>query len=106
MQSSSESQFHPVVRVLQLAEQNPCYLPSFDERVALDVAAVTCTMIELCCVKQLRAAMPTSPTLLQRIAAVRKLLGAGRLRLPRYVRTYVSGLIWKYVHMIDMHVYT
>ncbi len=62
------------MKILLRLEESPSYYPSFDERVALDVAAVTCTIIELCCVKQLRVAMPTNPTLFQRISTIRKLL--------------------------------
>ena len=48
----------------------------------MDVTAVTCTVVEMCCVRQLRAATPANATLLQRVGAIKKLLKSGKLKLP------------------------
>ena len=85
VQISSELSSHPVVRVLDRLEECPRYYPSYEERVALDVAMVVCTMLEMCCTKQLRAATPTSPSSVQRIACIRKLVATGQLCIPRCV---------------------
>ena len=76
-----------MVRVLECLEACPDYYPSFEERVAMDVAQVACTMLELCCMKQLRSAMPHPSCPAQRISCVRKVLATGLLRIPRCVAT-------------------
>ena len=76
---------HLVLETLQRQRENPAYYPSFEERVAIDIAAVTCTVVEMCCVKQLRTALSSPAGLLERIGIIRKLLGSGQLRLPRCV---------------------
>ena len=43
----------------------------------------TCTVIEMCCWRQLRAAMPANPSLLQRVSTIRRLLKNGQLQLKR-----------------------
>ena len=78
-----ESKPPTVVDVLTMQEDNPAYYPSFEDRMAIDIVAVTCTVIEMCCWRQLRAAMPASSSLLQRVATIRKLLKNGQLQLKR-----------------------
>ena len=79
----SESKSPTVIDVLAMQEENPAYYPSFEDRVAIDIVAVTCTMIEMCCWRQLRAAMPANPSLLQRVSVIRRLLRNGQLQLKR-----------------------
>jgi len=59
------------------------YFPSFEERVAMDVAQVACTMLELCCIKQLRSAIPHPSSPAHRIICIRKVLATGLLKVPR-----------------------
>jgi len=69
-----------VTDVLQKQRENPSFYPSFEERVSIDITAVVCTVIEMCCVRHLRAAMPTNAGLLERVSTIRRLLK--RLHLP------------------------
>ena len=71
------------ITALQRQEEVPGHLPSFEERVAIDITAVVCTVIEMCSMKQLRAAIPANATLLQRVTSIRKLLKSGQLRLSQ-----------------------
>ena len=72
-----------VIDVLMMQGENPGYYPSFEDRVAIDIVAVTCTVIEMCCWRQLRASMPADPSLLQRVSTIRRLLKNGQLQLKR-----------------------
>lgn len=71
-----------VINVLQKQQENPFIYPSFEERVAVDITAMICTVIEMCCVKQLRVAMSTNAGLLERVSTTRKLIKSGQLHLP------------------------
>ena len=75
----------PATRVQAALERmrvDPSHYPSFEERMGIDVTAVLCTVIELCCMRQLRAAIPINATLTQRVGTIKKVLKSGQLKLP------------------------
>ncbi len=67
---------------LEQLKRDPSYYPSFEERVGLDVTAVVCTVVQLYCMRQLRAAIPIDATLPMRVGTIKKLLKSGQLKLP------------------------
>ena len=71
-----------MIDVLQKQQEDPSMYPSFEERVAVDITALICTVIEMCCVKQLRVAMATNAGLLERVLTIRRLMKSGQLHLP------------------------
>ncbi len=78
----------PASRVQGALERlDSSHYPSFEERVGLDVTAVVCTVVQLCCMRQLRAAIPINATLQKRVAIIKKLLKSGQLKLPSYVHS-------------------
>ena len=79
----NESKPPTIIDVLTQQEESPAYYPSFEDRVGIDIVAVTCTVIEMCCWRQLRAAMPANPSLLQRVSTIRRLLKNGQLQIKR-----------------------
>ena len=79
----------PLLEALKRQRDNPSFCPSINDRMATDVTSAVCTVIELCCVKQLRAAIHFGAGLLERISVIRQLLSSGQLQLPRYVCMYV-----------------
>ena len=73
-----------VLEALTKQRENSSFLPSFEERVAIDISAVACTMIEICCIKHLRASLPAHASLLERMTTIRRLMKSGQLHIPRY----------------------
>ena len=88
-----------IIDVLTLQEENPAYYPSFEDRVGIDIMAVTCTMIEMCCWRQLRAATPTNPSLLQRVSTIRRLIKNGQLQVKRLAVEDLDGCFVLYSKM-------
>ena len=83
MLSEASASPSSLLAALERQRSDPLFVPSFSSRVAIDVASVVCTVIELCCVKELRAATRANPSLLERVRVIRQLLNTGQLRLPR-----------------------
>ena len=73
----------PLVDVLEHQRDDPLFSPSLEERVTIDIASATVTVVELCCIKELRVATRTNASLLERVRAIRTLLSSGQLHLPR-----------------------
>lgn len=74
----------PLVTLLQRLDSDPTFYPSLEERVMIDVASATATVIEMCCMRELRVATRTNASLLERVTVIRSTLHHGQLRLPRY----------------------
>lgn len=71
--------------ILEQQGEDPGFLPSFEERVAIDIISLACTVVELCCMRQMRSAFTSNASLPQRISTIRMLLHNGQLRIPRSV---------------------
>lgn len=86
----------PLLEVLRRQSSDPHFTPSLAECVATDVASAVATVIEMCCMRELRVATRTNASLLERITVIRRLICSGQLRLPRCIYS---------VHMYNMYVY-
>eukprot|EP00731_Ephydatia_muelleri_P027848 Em0019g721a len=85
----NSDELHSLIDLLRFREENPLVAISFSQRVAIDVAAVTCTMVEICMNKQLRAAIPARPSLYQRASTILEMRKSGMLQLP----VHLGGLL-------------
>lgn len=79
----------PLMETLHRQHTDPLFSPSLEECVTVDVASAVVTVIEMCCMRELRVATCTDSSLLERICVIRKLLCSGQLHLPRYVYVHV-----------------
>lgn len=70
-----------ICTLLELLEEKGLYL-SFEDRVILDLAAIACTVVELCCNKTLRSILSFDTTLRKRFLTIRGLLMNGYLNVP------------------------
>ena len=78
----------PLLELLQRQQSDTLFCPSLADRVMIDVASATVTVIEMCCMRELRVATSSNASLLERVTVIRTLLSAGQLRLPRYMYYY------------------
>ena len=74
----------PLLVLLKRLDSDPLFTPSLEERVLVDMASVTATVVELCCIRELRVATRVHASLWERVEVIRKTLSSGQLRLPRY----------------------
>lgn len=77
------------METLRRQHADPLFSPSLEECVTIDVASAVVTVIEMCCMRELRVTTSTNAGLLERISAIRKLLCSGQLHLPRYAYMYI-----------------
>lgn len=75
----------PLLVLLNWMASDPHYSPSQEERVMIDVASAMATVVEFCCVRELRVATRVHASLKERVEIIRRTVSAGQLKLPRYV---------------------
>ena len=76
------------METLHRQHTDPLFFPSLEERVTIDVASAVVTVIEMCCMRELRVSTCSDASLLERISVIRKMLCSGQLHLPRYMYMY------------------
>lgn len=72
---------HGLFHILEKKYKN--YQLSFEEQVAVDTFSAICTMVEMCCIDELRAMMSQGATLLQRLSLLIKLHKKDSLHVPK-----------------------
>lgn len=84
----------PLLVLLARLDSDPLFTPSLEEKVMVDVAAVTATVVELCCIRELRVATRVHASLRERVEVIRKTLSSGQLRLPKYAHNCIPYFLY------------
>ena len=90
MAATSDAPFlPPLLSLLDRLNSDPQFVPSLPERVMVDIVSATATVVELCCIRELRVTTRVNASLQERVDAIRRTFYSGQLRLPRYIYTGV-----------------